>query len=115
MDTDTSHDRKPLKFFLIVFALSIPLWIIETMVNFTRSSLDFSITDILAAFTPIITASILVYKEDGCINLALYVGNNGVLELNLNWKVILVFSIEFIVSIIFGIFYVKKSRKHEKI
>ena len=52
---------------------------------------------------------------NGCINLALYVGNNGVLELNLNWKVILFFSIDFIVSIIFGIVYVKKSRKHEKI
>jgi uncharacterized protein len=65
MNTETLPNRQPLKFFLIVFALSIPLWIIETMADFTRSSLDFSITDILAAFTPVITASILVYKEEG--------------------------------------------------
>ncbi len=56
---------KSLKFFLLVFALSIPLWIIETMVDVKRSALDFSITDILAAFTPLIAASILTYKEAG--------------------------------------------------
>jgi membrane protease YdiL (CAAX protease family) len=43
-----------------------------------------------------------------CIGMALYVGNNGVLELNVNWKVILVFSIEFIVSVLLGVVYVKK-------
>jgi membrane protease YdiL (CAAX protease family) len=42
---------------------------------------------------------------NGCIGLALYVGNNGTLQLDLNWKVILVFFIELIVSIILGIAY----------
>lgn len=48
---------------------------------------------------------------NSCIGLALYVGNNGVLQLNLNWKVIVVFAFEFIVSIIFGIVFVKKVEK----
>lgn len=42
---------------------------------------------------------------NGCIGLALYVGNNGVLQLNSNWKVILVFAIEIIVAIRLGIAY----------
>jgi uncharacterized protein len=40
-----------------------------------------------------------------CINMALYVGNNGVLQLDLNWKVVLVFSIELVVAISFGFVY----------
>jgi len=59
--------RSPLKFFLIVFGLSIPLWTIETIIDVKRLPLDFSITDILAAFTPLIAAAILVYKEEGFV------------------------------------------------
>jgi uncharacterized protein len=40
--------------------------------------------------------------------MALYVGDNGVLQLDLNWKVMLVFSIELIVSVILGIVYNRK-------
>lgn len=43
-----------------------------------------------------------------CINLALYVGNNGALQLNLNWKVIVVFFLELIVSVILGTAYHRK-------
>ena len=57
--------KSPLTFFLLVYGLSIPLWIIETKIDVDRLPLDFSITDILAAFTPLIAASILVHKEDG--------------------------------------------------
>jgi hypothetical protein len=45
---------------------------------------------------------------NGCIGLALYIGNNGALQLNLNWKVIVVFSLELIVSVILGIAYRRK-------
>lgn len=65
MDTAKSSNRQPLKFFLIVYSLSIPLWILETMIDIKGLPLDIPITDILAAFTPLIAASILVYKEDG--------------------------------------------------
>ena len=57
--------KSPLKFFLIVFGLSIPLWLIDTMIDAKRSSLDFSIIDIITAFIPLITATILVYQEEG--------------------------------------------------
>lgn len=45
---------------------------------------------------------------NGCIGLALYVGNNGYLQLNLNWKVTVVFLLELIVSVILGIAYNRK-------
>lgn len=60
------------KIFLLVYALSIPLWLIETMVEAKGLPLDIPVTDILAAFTPLIAACILVYKEEG---------RNGVMNL----------------------------------
>jgi uncharacterized protein len=60
-----NNNKSPLKFFLIVFALSIPLWVIDTMIHVKTSLLNFSAIDILAAFIPIITASILIYQEEG--------------------------------------------------
>lgn len=40
-----------------------------------------------------------------CIGLALFVGDNDVLKLDMNWKVIVVFLIELIVSVILGMIY----------
>ncbi len=60
-----SAKKSPLKFFLMVYGLSIPLWIIETMVDVKGLPLDIPITDILAAFTPLLAACVLVYKEEG--------------------------------------------------
>ncbi len=45
---------------------------------------------------------------NGCIGLALFLGNDGTLQLNLNWKVFLVFSFELVVSVILGIAYNRK-------
>lgn len=42
-----------------------------------------------------------------CIGLAVYV-DNGAFQLNLNWKVMVVFSVELIVSVILGIAYSRK-------
>lgn len=69
MNNSKSENRSPLKFFLLVYGLSIPLWIIETRIDVTGLPLDIPITDILAAFTPMIAASILVYKEEGRIGI----------------------------------------------
>ncbi|AEE49669.1 CPBP family intramembrane glutamic endopeptidase [Haliscomenobacter hydrossis] len=57
--------RTPLKFFLLVYGFSIPLWIIETMIDVKGLPLDIPITDILATLTPLIVASMLIYKEEG--------------------------------------------------
>ena len=60
MNNSKPENRSPLKFFLLVYGLSIPLWIIETRIDVERLPLlDFSITDILAAFTPLIAAALI--------------------------------------------------------
>lgn len=70
MNNSKPEHRSPLQFFLLVYGLSIPLWIIETIIDVTGLPLDIPITDILAAFTPMIAASILVYKEEGRIGIS---------------------------------------------
>mgnify|MGYP003871589821 CR=1 FL=1 len=65
MYTSTSSNKSPLKFFLLVFALAIPIWVIEPMVKVKGLPLDVPITDLIATFIPLIAACILVYKEEG--------------------------------------------------
>jgi uncharacterized protein len=55
VNSNTSSKRSPLRFFLLVFALSIPIWLIEPQ--------DWPLTASVA--TPLIAALILVYREDG--------------------------------------------------
>ncbi len=62
-------NKSPLKFFLIVYGLSIPLWLIETFIDIKGLPLNIPITDVLAAFTPLIAASILVQKEENGIKI----------------------------------------------
>lgn len=50
---------------------------------------------------------------NSCIGLALYVGNNGVLQLNLNWKVVVVFAFEFLVSVSLGIAHNRNKKNYE--
>lgn len=66
MNNSKLENRSPLKFFLIVFGLSIPLWIIDLIIDVKRTSLlNFSIIDIITAFMPLIAGCILIYKEEG--------------------------------------------------
>jgi len=53
--------RSPLKFFLLVFALSIPLWLIGAVTPLQM--LPGLPVSSLMAFCPLIAASILVYRE----------------------------------------------------
>ena len=55
MNSSASHRRSPLRFFALVFALSVPIWLIEPR--------DWPIT--ASVGTPLIAALILVYREDG--------------------------------------------------
>ena len=60
--------RSPLKFFLLVFGLSIPFWIIDFTIDSKRTSLlKFSVIDIVTAFIPIIAGCILIYQEEGFV------------------------------------------------
>jgi hypothetical protein len=67
MNNSKPENRSPLKFFLLVYGLSIPLWIIGKRIDV--KGLPFPITDMLAAFMPLVAASILVYKEEGLIGI----------------------------------------------
>ena len=60
MDSATSSGKSILKFLLIVDGLSIPLWILETQIDIKGLPLDIPITDVIAAFTPLIAAGILI-------------------------------------------------------
>ena len=64
-DTMRSPSRKsPLKFFLLVFLLAIPLWLLGPVVG-NIESLKIPVTDLALAFVPLAAAAILVYREDG--------------------------------------------------
>lgn len=69
MYINASLKKSPLKFFLLVFALTIPLWIIEPMVKVKGLPLDVPATDFAATFIPSIAASILIYQEEGTIGI----------------------------------------------
>jgi len=58
----SSEKRSPLKFFLLVFTLSTPLWIIGALTPLQL--LPGLPVSSLMAFCPMIAASILVYRED---------------------------------------------------
>ena len=51
-------------FFLLVFALTVPFWVLSTMVRAAGLPDNLPVTDIGATFVPLIAASILVYREE---------------------------------------------------
>ncbi len=64
MNNSTSK-RSPLLFFVLVYALSIPLWVFNVIYPLKLSVGDnLPVTDVVATFTPMIAASILVYREE---------------------------------------------------
>lgn len=64
MDTSTTRGRSPLIFFVLVFALTMPLWTLSTVVKAEGLPDNLPVTDIGATFVPLIAASILVYREE---------------------------------------------------
>lgn len=95
----------------------MPLWFIKGTVqnSFPFGLFLFSVIIVSSSFTTLYKYTnnlffcVLSHAWfNGCIVLALYVGNNSALQLNLNWKVIVVFSLELTVSIILGIVYERK-------
>jgi membrane protease YdiL (CAAX protease family) len=57
--------KSPLKFFLMVFGLSAPFWLLELFVDIKGLPLDIPITDIVAAFMPTVAACWMVHRESG--------------------------------------------------
>ncbi len=64
MTTGTSMRRSPLTFFLLVYVLTIPFWLLSTMVKVKGLPDNLPVTDVGATFVPLIAASILVYREE---------------------------------------------------
>lgn len=64
MNNSTSK-RSPLLFFVLVYALSIPLWVLNVFYPVHIPVDNLPVTDIVATFTPMVAASILVYREEG--------------------------------------------------
>lgn len=58
---------KLLQFWLMVFALSLPVWTISTQVKVAGLPLDVPVTDFAITFIPAIAACILVGKSEGVI------------------------------------------------
>lgn len=65
MNTSNTLPRHPAAFFVLVYAMSAPFWILSTLIG--ASGLPDSIppTDIGAALTPVIAAMILSFRENG--------------------------------------------------
>ena len=67
MITSASSKRSPLLFFVLVYALSIPLWVLNVIYPMQIPVDNLPVTDIVATFTPMVAASILVYREEGLL------------------------------------------------
>ena len=63
MNSSTSK-RSPLLFFVLVYALSIPLWVLNVIYPMKLPVDNLPVTDIVATFSPMVAASILVYREE---------------------------------------------------
>ena len=64
MSTSTLTKRSPTTFFILVYVLTIPFWVLGTMVKAEGLPDNLPITDVGATFVPLIAASILIYRED---------------------------------------------------
>ncbi|KUG18983.1 hypothetical protein ASZ90_011299 [hydrocarbon metagenome] len=65
MTSSTVSKRSPFNFFLLVYALSVPFWVLNTLVQMNLPVDNLPVTDIGGTFAPMIAASILVYREEG--------------------------------------------------
>jgi len=92
----------------------LPLWLIK---GTTQSAIPFGLYAFLGVVLSFTFTTIYKYTKNlllcvlshawfnGCIGLVVYIGSEGYLQLNLNWKVFVVFILELIVSVILGIVY----------
>ena len=60
--------RSPLAFFALVLALAVPILVLSRFVG-VIGSLKIPVTDLMLAFTPLIAASILVFRNEGASGL----------------------------------------------
>ncbi len=64
MNTSTSKEKSPTLFFVLVYGLTIPFWVLSSVVRAEGLPDNLPLTDAGATFVPLIAASILIYKEE---------------------------------------------------
>lgn len=65
MNTGNTSPRHPAAFFVLVYAMSTPFWILSTFISQSGLPDNIPPTDIGATLTPTIAAMILSYRENG--------------------------------------------------
>ena len=65
MNIDRLSPKHPAAFFVLVYAMSTPFWILSTFISNSGLPDNIPPTDIGAALTPTIAAMILSYRENG--------------------------------------------------
>ncbi len=65
MHTGAPPKRSPLAFFVMVFGLTVPFWVLGAFVRVAGLPDNLPVTDVGATFVPLIAASILAYREAG--------------------------------------------------
>lgn len=65
MNKTTSTNRSPWIFFLLVFVLTTPFWLLSTVIKVGGLPDNLPVTDIGATLVPLIAAVILTYREEG--------------------------------------------------
>lgn len=65
MNKTTSTNKSPWIFFLLVFVLTTPFWLLSTVIKVGGLLDNLPVTDIGATFVPLISAAILIYREEG--------------------------------------------------
>ena len=64
MENNISENKSPFKFFLLVFLLSIPFWILGAVAGDVTKTIPIKLPiSALMTFCPLLAAAILVYKE----------------------------------------------------
>lgn len=64
MNQGGSSKRSPWTFFLLVYALSIPFWVVNVLFPLNLPIDNLPVTDIGATFMPLVAALILVHREE---------------------------------------------------
>ncbi len=69
MNTSTSRKKSPTTFFILVYVLTIPFWVLSTIIRVEGLPDNLPITDAGATFVPLIAASILICREEKFIGI----------------------------------------------
>jgi uncharacterized protein len=67
VNTNLPTRKSPVAFFCLVFALTIPFWLLSTIIKIEGLPDNLPVTDAGATFTPLFAASILVFHQEGWV------------------------------------------------